>query len=106
MSLSITSRVLSLRVHPSQALRRSAPSLQQSPKTPPQKLQQKSQFSTGLPRSSASHGDHYDPPTGWLWGVKPGHKYVKEGWEGLWMYGFFGSLIIASIAYAFKPDTS
>ncbi|OJD21484.1 hypothetical protein ACJ73_07173 [Blastomyces percursus] len=54
-----------------------------------------------------AHGDHhYDPPTGWLWGVKPGHKYVKEGWEGLWTYGFVGSLLVAGIAYSFKPDTS
>ncbi|EEH18003.1 hypothetical protein PABG_00566 [Paracoccidioides brasiliensis Pb03] len=52
------------------------------------------------------HGDHFDPPTGWLWGVKPGHKYVKEGWEGLWTYGFVGSLLVASIVYCFKPDTS
>ena len=51
-------------------------------------------------------GAHYDPPTGWLWGVKPGHKYVKEGWEGLFAYGFVGSFIVAGIAYAFKPDTS
>jgi len=64
-------------------------------------------FSTQSPiRSAGSHGDHYDPPTGWLWGVKPGHKYVKEGWEGLWTYGFVGSLVVAGIAYAFKPDTS
>jgi len=64
-------------------------------------------FSTQSPlRSAGSHGDHYDPPTGWLWGVKPGHKYVKEGWEGLWTYGFMGSLVVAGIAYAFKPDTS
>ncbi|KAK8069330.1 hypothetical protein PG994_005946 [Apiospora phragmitis] len=28
----------------------------------------------------ASHGPQYDPPSGWLFGVKPGEKYQKEGW--------------------------
>ena len=55
---------------------------------------------------AASHGSQYDPPTGWLFGVKPGEKYQKEGWEGLFFYGFCGSLIVFTIAYAFKPDTS
>ncbi|KAI5293410.1 hypothetical protein KEM52_005556 [Ascosphaera acerosa] len=69
---------------------------------------QRSAFSTthaggGL---RSAHGDHYDPPTGWLFGVKPGEKYVKEGWEGLFMYGVWGSLIATGVAYAFKPDTS
>ena len=53
----------------------------------------------------AEHG-HYDPPGGWLWGIRPGEKYEKEGWEGLFIYGFWGSFIVAGIAYAFKPDTS
>ncbi|KAF2263341.1 NADH:ubiquinone oxidoreductase 11.6kD subunit [Lojkania enalia] len=48
----------------------------------------------------------YDPPTGWLFGVKPGEKYEKEGWEGIWYWGYFGSFALAAIAYAFKPDTS
>lgn len=48
----------------------------------------------------------YDPPTGWLFGVKPGEKYQKEGWENLFFYGFCGSLAIFTVAYAFKPDTS
>lgn len=52
------------------------------------------------------HGDHYDPPGGWLWGLRPGEKYEKEGWEGLFYYGFYGSFVVAAIAYAFKPDTS
>ena len=63
-------------------------------------------FSTRPSLRSAGSHDHYDPPTGWLFGVKPGHKYVKEGWEGLFTYGFVGSLVLAGIAYAFKPDTS
>jgi hypothetical protein len=53
-----------------------------------------------------AHEDHYDPPTGWLFGVKPGEKAEKEGWEGIWVWGFFGSLGLATVAYAFKPDTS
>ncbi|KAL9621593.1 MAG: hypothetical protein Q9160_003985 [Pyrenula sp. 1 TL-2023] len=52
------------------------------------------------------HGSHYDPPTGWLWGLRPGEKYEKEGWEDLFYYGFFGSLLLTAVAYAFKPDTS
>jgi len=38
--------------------------------------------------------------------VKPGEKYQKEGWEGVWVWGFFGSLGLGVVAYAFKPDTS
>jgi hypothetical protein len=52
------------------------------------------------------HGDHYDPPGGWLWGLRPGEKYEKEGWEGLFYYGFYGSFVVAAVAYAFKPDTT
>lgn len=67
-------------------------------------------LSTTSKRSAADadhgHEDHYDAPGGWLFGVKPGEKYEKEGWEGLWMYGVFGSLGLAAVAYAFKPDTS
>jgi hypothetical protein len=63
-------------------------------------------FSTRSNLRAADHGDHYDPPTGWLFGVKPGHQYVKEGWEGVWYYGFIGSLLAAGVAYVFKPDTS
>lgn len=52
------------------------------------------------------HGPEFDPPTGWLFGVRPGEKAEKEGWEGLAYYGFCGSLVAFGIAYAFKPDTS
>jgi hypothetical protein len=61
---------------------------------------------TKLAAADHAHEDHYDPPSGWLWGVKPGEKYQKEGWEGIWMWGFFGSLGLGVVAYAFKPDTS
>lgn len=57
-------------------------------------------------RGGAGHGDPYDPPSGYLFGVKPGQKYVKEGWENIWYYGFIGSLLVAGVAYIFKPDTS
>ncbi|PLB46748.1 hypothetical protein P170DRAFT_438449 [Aspergillus steynii IBT 23096] len=63
-------------------------------------------FSTRSNLRAADHGDHYDPPTGWLFGVKPGQKYQKEGWENMWYYGFIGSLLAAGVAYVFKPDTS
>jgi len=56
-------------------------------------------------RNSSSE-PHYDPPGGWLFGVPPGEKYKKEGWENIWMYGFFGSFAVAIVGYIFKPDTS
>jgi hypothetical protein len=56
-------------------------------------------------RGGASHDDHYDPPGGVLFGVKPGEKYKEEGWENVFYYGFFGSLAFGVIGYAYKPDT-
>lgn len=61
---------------------------------------------TASARTSSSHGPQYDPPTGWLFGVRPGEKYQKEGWETPFYYGFCGSIILAGVAYGFKPDTS
>ena len=55
---------------------------------------------------TASHESHYDPPSGWLFGVPPGEKYKNEGWENTWVYGFWGSLLFGVVAYAYKPDTS
>lgn len=56
--------------------------------------------------SRASGGKlEYDPPTGWLFGVKPGEKYQKEGWETPF-YVMIGGLVVFSVALAFKPDTS
>ena len=52
-----------------------------------------------------AHEDHYDPPSGWLFGVKPGEKYENEGWENVWYYGFFGSLLFGVVGYCYKPDT-
>ncbi len=62
-------------------------------------------FST-TPRVQGGGAPQYDPPSGWLWGVKPGEKYQKEGWEDLFFWGFYGSLGVFAVAYAFKPDTS
>lgn len=71
-----------------------------------QQLQQRSIFSTPIRRvGDHAHEDHYDPPTGWLWGVKPGEKYENEGWENVWFYGFFGSLLFGVVGYCYKPDT-
>jgi hypothetical protein len=53
----------------------------------------------------AGHAPHYDPPTGWLWGVPPGTKRKKESWENLMIYGYCGSFVVAGIAYVYKPDT-
>lgn len=69
-------------------------------------------FVSSAPRALASSGDHheheshYDPPGGWLFGVPPGEKYKEEGWERIWVWGFWGSLGVAVVAYAYKPDTS
>ena len=63
------------------------------------------QFSQSKTRQGGGHQSMEDPPTGWLFGVKPGEQYQKEGWEGVWYWGFFGSLAFAVVAYAFKPDT-
>lgn len=56
--------------------------------------------------SDHAHESQYDPPSGWLFGVKPGEKRKKEDWEDIWVYGFFGSLAFGVVGYAFKPDTS
>ena len=65
-------------------------------------------FSTHpLHRLGHPDGDaFYDPPTGWLFGVPPGEKYKKEGWENIWVYGYWGSCLLAVVAYIYKPDTS
>ena len=90
------------------AVRATARAVQQRTKTTTTtttQQQQRRQFSATA-RTPASHGPQYDPPTGWLFGVKPGEKYQKEGWENSFFYGFCGSAVLAGIAYGFKPDTS
>lgn len=54
---------------------------------------------------AGGHESHYDPPSGWLFGVRPGEKYEKEGWERIWFWGMYGSLGLATVAYVYKPDT-
>lgn len=61
--------------------------------------------STQQLRGGASHDDHFDPPGGVLFGVKPGEKYQEEGWEKIFYWGFFGSLAFGIVGYAYKPDT-
>ncbi|KAF2767965.1 hypothetical protein EJ03DRAFT_328697 [Teratosphaeria nubilosa] len=72
------------------------------------RVQQQRQFSASAARSAGDHAheDHYETPNGWLWGVKPGDKYEGEGWENIFMYGFFGSLLFGLLGYCYKPDTS
>jgi hypothetical protein len=52
-----------------------------------------------------SHESQFDPPGGWLWGVPPGQKAPKEGWETAWYWGFFGTIGLAVVGYIYKPDT-
>ncbi|PQE04412.1 hypothetical protein CJF31_00010377 [Rutstroemia sp. NJR-2017a BVV2] len=68
-------------------------------------IPRRSLSATHAPRS-ADHGDHYEPPSGWLFGVKPGEKAEKEGWENIWVYGFLGTCAFGVVGYAVKPDTS
>ncbi|KAL6710243.1 hypothetical protein ACN47E_009189 [Coniothyrium glycines] len=63
-------------------------------------------FSQSQAVRGGGHDSHYDPPSGWLWGVKPGEQYEKEGWEGVMFWGFGGACLFGVVAYAFKPDTS
>lgn len=51
------------------------------------------------------HDDHFDPPGGWLWGIRPGEKAEKEGWEPF-AYIFVGAWVVAVAAYTLKEDTS
>lgn len=62
-------------------------------------------FSQSRVARGGGHGSQYDPPSGWLFGVKPGEQYEKEGWEGVMFWGFGGACVFGVVAYAFKPDT-
>ena len=95
MSLLRTSRILSS----------ARGQLQIVPRLAAPSLQQRQISSTPARRGGDAHGDHYDPPTGWLFGVKPGEKPEKEGWENVFYYGFFGSIAFGVVGYWFKPDT-
>ena len=63
-------------------------------------------LSSTAARRADAHESPYDPPSGWLFGVPPGERAKKEGWEGVWAWGFCGSLGLAAVAYVFKPDTA
>ncbi|RMD43903.1 hypothetical protein DV735_g1242, partial [Chaetothyriales sp. CBS 134920] len=51
-------------------------------------------------------GDHYDPPGGWLWGVRPGEKYEKEGWERIFTWFYIVPIVVGTIVYVNKEDTT
>lgn len=66
-------------------------------------------FSMTPRRMGGGGGDHhesqFDPPSGWLWGIKPGEKAEPEGWE--WpMYLMIAGIVGTGIAIVYKPDTS
>lgn len=70
-------------------------------------LAQRASFSLSSTRQGggSSNESQFDPPTGWLWGVKPGEKPEPEGWE--WPTAlFFATIVATGIAFAFKPDTT
>ncbi|RMZ78216.1 hypothetical protein DV738_g4074, partial [Chaetothyriales sp. CBS 135597] len=52
------------------------------------------------------HEDHYDPPGGWLWGVRPGEKYEKEGWERIFTWFYILPIVVGTIFYVNKEDTT
>ncbi|KAF9932459.1 hypothetical protein FBU30_008162 [Linnemannia zychae] len=55
------------------------------------------------------HHEGYNQPTGYLFGEKPlapGAKRVKEDWEPLMYYGFFGAMAVATVVMYYKPDTN
>lgn len=41
-----------------------------------------------------------------MWGVPPGEKREREGWEIPFYVMYCGSLVVAVIAYTMKEDTS
>ncbi|KAG0244548.1 hypothetical protein BGW41_007311 [Actinomortierella wolfii] len=59
----------------------------------------------------ARAGGHqeYNLPTGYLFGEKPlpaGAQRVKEDWESMYVWGFFGSMAFATALIYYKPDTN
>lgn len=62
-------------------------------------------FSQSLAKRGGGHEHHYDAPSGWLFGVKPGEEYKKEGWENVTFYVFIPIMVLFTGIYAFKPDT-
>ncbi|KAI9677059.1 MAG: hypothetical protein M1817_006898 [Caeruleum heppii] len=65
------------------------------------------QLTTTIRAASTSSEDKYDPPTGNLFNVPPGETYKKEGWEDVWVWGFWGSLIVLGVGgWVVRGDTS
>merc|ERR1712070_804809 len=58
------------------------------------------------PCTATPNPHQHNRPSRWRFGVKPGEKYENEGWENIWYYGFFGSLVFGLVGYCYKPDTS
>ncbi|KAG0369214.1 ESSS subunit of NADH:ubiquinone oxidoreductase-domain-containing protein [Gamsiella multidivaricata] len=60
-------------------------------------------------RRGGGHAEGYNQPTGYLFGEKPlppGAKRVKEDWEGIFLYGFMGSMAAGAALIYYKPDTN
>ncbi|KAI1313073.1 hypothetical protein EDD11_002710 [Mortierella claussenii] len=60
-------------------------------------------------RRGGGHHEGYNQPTGYLFGEKPlapGTKRVKEDWENLFFYGFFGCMAFGAAVLYYKPDTN
>ncbi|KAJ4342742.1 hypothetical protein N0V87_000951 [Didymella glomerata] len=45
-------------------------------------------------RNQGGDSHHYDAPSGWLFGVKPGEEYKKEGWENATFYVFIPMMVL------------
>ncbi|KAH8922236.1 hypothetical protein BT69DRAFT_1351080 [Atractiella rhizophila] len=54
-------------------------------------------------RRHASFNAGFNPPTGYLWGKKPSEREVKEGWEALWYFGFYGGTALVIPFLVFRP---
>jgi hypothetical protein len=97
---------------PTRALRSAAPSASTLHALNLRTSTTRSFVSTTATRAAASHDDHhgheshYDPPGGWLWGVPPGEKRQREGWEIPFFTLFCGGNVVAVVAYSMKEDTS
>ncbi|KAH8081889.1 ESSS subunit of NADH:ubiquinone oxidoreductase-domain-containing protein [Filobasidium floriforme] len=62
-----------------------------------------------LARRTYASQPSYHQPSGYIFGEKPppaGQKRVKEDWENLYYYGFFGGMVLAGFVLVYKPDTS
>lgn len=90
-------------IRPSQA--RNLRCLRKTPITSLPRQQRNNLSATARRAGGDSHGSHYDPPSGWLWGIAPGQKYEKEGWETIFYWMFCGGCVAGAVGYAFKPDT-